>query len=450
MLRVNLILRKFILSVFPIVALLIPFSVFAEAQREALQIEHWSTPKGASVYFVRTTNLPMLYLRVIFSAGSTYDQKKQGVALLTGSMLEEGAQNQSADDIAQAFDNVGADFNVSVDRDKATVALRSLTDQQYLGPALSEYTLVLTKPTFSLKSFKRVKNQVYSAIKVNQQHPGQIAEDVFYQELYGEQPYAHNPLGSIETVNNISQRDCEEFFHRFYVAKNANIILVGNLDLQQAKKVALKISNAMPAGTAAPILKPEHSAGHKGKRHVRFPTKQTSVVIGQLGITRKNPDFFPLIVGNYAFGGLPLGSILFLKVRDQQGLAYYAGSNFNLLRYRGPFMLVLKTRAGKTREALSITKNSLEDLLKEGLSEQQLYAAKQNLIGSFPLAFSSNSGIAKVVSNIAFYHRPLNYLDTYISKVSAVTLDQIKDAFNKLINLNRLVVVTVGPQQPAS
>ena len=168
--------------------------------------------------------------------------------------------------------------------------------------------------------------------------------------------------------------------------------------------------------------------------------------MGQIAIDRKSPDYFPLVVGNYVFGGLPLGSVLFQQVRNQKGLAYYAGSAFLPLRYRGPFIIQLKTRVEKTKEALTVVQNALSTFLQKGPTEQQLDMAKQNLIGSFPLKIANNRDIADVVSTIAFYHRPLNYLDTYEQNVRAVTPKQVTSAFNKIINPKQLTVVTVGPQ----
>lgn len=434
-------MRKILISFLCVFSL----TAFSAAPKKILNIQHWKTSAGGSVYFVSISNLPMLDVRVIFSAGSAYDGKTLGVASLTNDMIGEGTTTQSADKIAKTFDDIGARFSTGSGRDKAVVSMRTLTKPHYLNTALSELTQVISKMSFPQKTLRRVQNQVAAMIKVSQQKPGSVAKIEFYKTLYGSQPYAHNPLGTFASVKSITSADIQHFYSRYYVAKNADIILVGNLQLAQAKQIAEQISKALPSGKHALALRLATSLKNDIHRHIQFSARQTAIMIGQVGINRQNLDYFPLVVGNYAFGGLPLGSVLFQKVRNQKGLAYYIGSTFEALRYRGPFVIQLKTRVRKTKEALAVVQSALNSFLKEGPSEQQLNAAKQNLIGSFPLALSSNSNIAHIVSNIAFYRLPLNYLDTYESKVRAVTPKQVKDAFAKTIQPNRLAIITVGP-----
>jgi len=199
-------------------------------------------------------------------------------------------------------------------------------------------------------------------------------------------------------------------------------------------------------GSRAKRLKPAMMLTKSTFRHINFPAKQASIIIGQLGITRQNPDYFPLIVGNYIFGGLPQDSILFQQVREKRGLAYYVGSAFRPLRYRGPFMIIFQTRADKANEARQVVRKALRAFLAKGPTEKQLDASKQNIMGSFPLGLSTNSSIVGVITRIAFYRLPLNYLDTYIAKIRAVTRAQVKAAFKKIIRPQKMLVISVGPE----
>lgn len=424
---------------------LFAFNVYATSPKKILNIQHWKTQKGTSVYFVKIDNLPMLDVRVIFAAGSAYDGKLLGVSTLANSLIGEGTKKQSADEIAQVFDSIGAKFSTDSGRDKAVISLRTLTKPAYLNAALSEFTQVIGQPSFSAKALQRVKNQMTAAIKVNEQNPGSVASKAFYDVVYQDQPYSHDPLGSVASIKKMVGTDARRFYSHYYVEKNADIVLVGDLTLENAKQVAELIANALPQGRRPSRLKMAVPSKVDINLHIKFPAKQTAIMMGQVGINRHDPNYFPLVVGNYAFGGLPLGSVLFKEVRDQKGLAYYAGSSFSALQYRGPFVIQLKTRSTKTKEALDTVRKALDSFLNNGPTEQQLNAAKQNLIGSFPLALSSNANIASIVSNIAFYHLPLDYLDTYINKVRAVTPQQVKQAFAKTIQPERLAIITVGP-----
>ena len=179
-------------------------------------------------------------------------------------------------------------------------------------------------------------------------------------------------------------------------------------------------------------------------QNIAFPTQQKTIIFGQVGMTRQNANYFPLMVGNHILGGLSLTSILFEQIRNQRGLVYSIQSAFVPLQYRGPFFIALQTRSNKATEALTLARAVLRDYIEKGPTTSQLSEAKQNLMGSFPLRIATNADIVANVVNIAFYHLPLNYLDTYRNRVSAVTATQIKEAFQQMIHPNNLTVVVVG------
>ncbi len=430
------------------IALLCFISVNAfslKALPHTVKIQHWKTSVNTNVYFVRIHNLPIVDIRVMFAAGSAYDNKMIGLASLTNNMIGEGTTIQNADQIAKAFDDVGAQFDTSLDRDKAVVSLRSLSKSASFNAALSEFIQVLTKMSFQPNTLHRIKNQTIAMIETENQNPGKVAQNTLYKMIYGDQPYSHDPLGTIASIERFSSKNIRYFYRRYYVARNADIVLVGDLSYKQAKHIAEHIATAMPIGKVAPRLKENQQLKHNVYHHVSFPAKQTSIMVGQVGVSWDNPDYFPLLVGNTIFGGLPLGSVLFQKIRNQNGFAYDVGSMFWPLGYRGPFIIQLRTRVNKAKKALSTVMEALNAFLKQGPSPQQLNSVKKNLIGSFPLEMTSNRDIAAIVSLIAFYHLPLNYLETYKARIADVSSPEVKMAFNKIINQKHLAVVTVGP-----
>lgn len=432
-----------------LVLLLCMSTSFAEAPKTVMTIQHWTTKQGMQVYFVHAPELPIVDIRAVFAAGSAYDGKNYGAAALTNAMIGKRTMAQNGDQVAKTFDKVGAQFNVATGRDMAIVSLRSLSSPRFLKIALSEFTHVLTKTAFPLKTLQRVKNRTIAAIKAEAQNPVATANNAFYSAVYGDQPYAHEPLGTMTTVPALTRMQLQGFYRHYYVAKNADLIIVGNLTMVRAKLIAYNISRQLPIGQAAKRLQPAKSLTKAVVRHIPFPAKQTAVVIGQVSITRDNPAFFPLIVGNHVLGGLPLASILFKQVRDQRGLAYHVASAFQPLLYRGPFKIELQTRTNKAKEALEVVEKTLKAYIAEGPTEEQLNAAKQHMVGSFPLGLASNKNITGVVTRIAFYHRPLTYLNTYRDQVRAVTREQVKAAFEQFIKPSQMVTITVGPQANA-
>lgn len=420
--------------------------------KPVLKIEHWTTSNGAEVLFVANHELPMLDVKVIFNAGSSRDGDRFGLATATNSMLKEGSLQFTAGEIATKFDEVGAVYNDSVDLDKATLSLRTLTEPKIMAAALETFSSVLTEPSFSAEEWRRVQQQALSAIKEQEQYPDAIASKTFFHALYGDLPYGHPALGTTETVAKINPDDLRNFYRQYYVASNALIVLVGDLSLDQAKKISNSIVSKLPGGQAAislPAALGSCSSCSKSKNsvHIEFPSEQTHIFVGSIGIARSDPDFFQLLVGNYIFGRSPLASILFAEIRDKRGLAYSIGSSFMNLQTPGPFLIVMQTQNARVGEAIPVVEETLQNFLTNGPTEDQLQQAKDGLIGNFPLGLDSNSRIAANLAFIGFYNLPLNYFDTYRQNVAAVTAEQIKTAWRRHINMENLTIVTVGKKK---
>ncbi|MCH9769795.1 MAG: insulinase family protein [Gammaproteobacteria bacterium] len=419
----------------------------AAPPHKVLNIQHWQINNGAKVFFVRSDQLPMLDVRVVFSAGSSYDGKNWGLAAFTKNILGEATTTMNADQIAVAFDQVGAVFSANVNRDMTSISLRSLTDSQYLQPALTTFIQVLTQAKFPQRAIDRVRGITLTAIADQEQNPSVIAKKAFYAALYKNRPYGHPVIGTADHIKQFTMADINAFYQRYYVAKNANIILVGNVSRDQANKISQRIATALPQGNPAPKLNLVPDLTAPNYVHVNYPAKQTTIIAGQVGINRQAPNYFPLLVGNYIFGGNPLASILFEQIRNKRGLAYSPYSRFIPLRYRGPFMATMQTRASKSKESLTVLNAQLQKFIQDGPTQSQLETSKNNLLNGFPLSLMSNARILNIVTSIAFYQRPLDFLDYYSQHVQAVTVQDIESAFTKLIKPNRLVTVTVGPNE---
>lgn len=430
-----------------LVCLLLLFPLFAWA-KPVLNIQHWKTDNGAKVYFVRAPEIPMVDVQVVFAAGSARDGQQWGKASIANGMLNEGTRQHSADQIAQAFDSVGAQFGNDIDRDMAIVSLRSLVDNKYLQPALQTFTEVLTEANFPEKAFQRVKQQALTNLKYQQQSPGVVAVNAFYQAVYRNHPYGHSPNGTEATVKALTVNNVKAFYQQYYVASNANVILVGDISRAQAQKIAEQVVRALPRGQVAAKLPLAISSQQSTYQFIPFPAKQNTIIFGQVGIKRNNPDYFPFIVGNRVFGGLPLTSILFEQVRNKRGLAYAVYSALNLLQYKGPFYVSLQTRTDKAAQALKIAQESLQQFIKAGPTKDELQSAQKNIIGSFPLQLSTNASIDANVVRIAFYQLPLDFLDTYRRKISAVNTSQVKAAFQHIVHPAQMKTVVVGAKKP--
>lgn len=410
-------------------------------------IQHWQTANGAQVYFVEAPELPMVDIRVVFDAGSARDGRQPGLAMLTSGMLEEGAAGLDADTIARRFEDLGAQFSAGAYRDMATVGLRSLTKEAILKPALKTFTQVLSKPDFPQKALQRVRKQMLTGLQQQEQDPGSIASRAFYGALYGNHPYAAPSEGTIASVRGMQRRDLIDFYRRYYVARNAVIAIVGALDTGEAKRTAEEVTAGLAAGSHAAELPQPAALEQAETLHIEYPSTQTHILMGQPGVARGDADYFALYVGNHILGGSGFGSRITEEVREKRGLSYSAYSYFSPMRAAGPFVLGLQTRNDSADKALQVLRETLEKFRNEGPTAKELDAAKKNITGGFPLKVDSNSDILGYIAMIGFYGLPLDYLDNFNANIEAITLQQIRDAFQRRVDPTHMVTVTVGKKQ---
>ena len=411
------------------------------------EIQHWKTSNGARVYFVAAPQLPMLDIRVVFDAGSARDGKLPGLALMTNALLDAGAGDLDEEAIAERLEGLGAQLSSSALRDMAMVSLRSLSDARYLDPAAAILARIIGEPRFPEEVFQRERKRLLVSLRAEQQSPGDIASKAFYRAIYGEHPYASPVNGTEESLQALRRSDLQRFHQRYYVAANAVVALVGDLSREEAEKLAEKLVAPLSTGTGAPSLpavKPLAGAVEKSLPH---PSTQTHILLGQPGMTRTDPDYMALYVGNHILGGSGFGSRIMTEIREKRGLAYSAYSFFLPMRRKGPFQMGLQTRNETAAEAERLLREILVRFIEEGPTEKELIAAKKNITGSFPLRIDSNRDILEYIAMIGFYGLPLDYLETFNQRVEAVTGEAIRDAFRRRIDPQRLAAIRVGGRE---
>ena len=408
------------------------------------QIETWQTESGAKVLYARAPDLPMVDVRVVFDAGSARDGDQPGLAAMTADMLTEGAGGLDADTIAERVESVGAELGTGAGRDMAYASLRSLTEPEALGTALNVMTRVLAAPDFPQADLERVRANKLVALRQQEQDPASVAGRALYQAVYRGHPYASDPDGDRASVAAIGRDDLVRFHRRYFTAPNATVAIVGAVDRAQAEVLAEVLTAGLADGPPPAPLPPVVDLDAGAIQRIDFPSSQTHLYMGQPGMRRGDPDYFALYVGNHILGGSGLVSILMDEVRERRGLSYSAYSYFEPLAERGPMILGLQTKNASVDEARTVMRDVVERFVEDGPTQDELSAAVKNITGGFPLRIASNGKIVQYLALIGFYDLPLDYLDRFNERVSAVTADQIRDAFRRRVHPDRLAVVMVG------
>jgi len=406
-------------------------------------IHHWQTKNGVSVYFIPTEGLPMLDIQLSLRAGSASDGAKPGVANLVASLLNEGTDKLTVDDIAEQFDSSGTYFDAEVERDRTVVALRSLTSKEILNQGVALFSRLVSAPSLHQDSLERVRLQMLADINQQSLQPSNVAYQAVLKALYGAHPYNHLALGTLEGLSTITASDLQTFHKKYYVAENAVITMVGGVLRDDARALSEQIALSLPKGEKNAEVADVHPLKDAVQIKLPFASAQSQVFLAQLGRVAGDADLYALTVGNHILGGLD-NSRLFKELREDKGLVYGVRSTFERASRLAPFYISLQTAPNQAKEAEALIHQILTKFVTDGPSDHELVEAKKYLSGSFPLNLSSNGQTIGLLTDYAFYHLPKDFFSTYSKHIEGITREDVKKAFEKHIPLNTLMTVVVG------
>jgi len=414
-------------------------------------IQYWKSASGAKVLFVENHDIPMLDVSVAIPAGSSFDAAdKSGVASLTHHLLDLGAEDLSEDDIARGMADIGAQFGGGFDQDRASMSLRTLSSAAQRDKALDIMARVLQRPLFSEAILAREKARVIAALKEAETKPESIADKVFHKALFGTHPYALPLSGEIASVEKITTQDLRDFYAARYRAGSAVVAIMGDVTRPQAEIIAQQLTEKLSSSAVSAALSEVAMTIPASEQRIAHPASQSHILIGAPGMARNDPDYFALYVGNHILGGGGFVSRLMHEVREKRGLAYSVYSYFMPSKQPGPFQIGLQTKKEQADEALQLVRDTLAGYIANGPTGKELTAAKQNIVGGFPLRIDSNRKILDYLGIIGFYDLPLTYLDDFTRKVEQVTVAQVRDAFKRRINPQAMATVIVGAPQASA
>lgn len=406
------------------------------------QIEHWRSDSGARVYFIESRSLPMLDIRVDFAAGSAYEPEGlEGLAGMTRSLLETGIEGLDEQAIIEQIADTGAQIGGDTDRDRNSLVLRTLSSATERDASVDLAARLLATPTFPEAALERERNRSIAGLREALTRPATLASRAFSSGIYPEHPYGRQTTP--ESLARIDHEVLVDFHQRFFVASNATVTIVGDIDRAGAERIAQQLTAALPRGEAAPPLAAPAMPAARVER-IANPSAQAHIAVGLPGMSREDPDYYPLLVGNHVLGGGGFTSRLTKEVRDARGYAYSVFSFFHPHRVAGPFQIGLQTRGSQTDSALAVVSEVLAAFTALGPTEEELTAAQNNIINGFGLRLDSNRKILDHVAMIGFYGLPLDWLDNYTGYIAAVTAEEVRDAFARRIRPEHLVTIVAG------
>jgi zinc protease len=423
-----------------------------------LPIEKLNPIKGAKVFLVQTKALPMVDIEISIDAGDRYDPvNKSGLADMTAGLMSYGARGdkgvwteaQIADEIA----DLGANIGLSVGGERAIMRIRSLSRKDLRDRAVQLAATMLSAPLYDPKILEREKQRSITNLLEAETKPEFVLERRFKKSVYGNYPLGNIP--SAKSLASVNVSDLMQFHKTFYRGDRMIISIVGDVDRSQAEEIAQIILKKIPQ-SGAPIAQlptlgrsPIESLSER-EIQIPFDTQQAHIAMGMTAIARNNPDYFPLLVGNYILGGGGFVSRLMSEVREKRGLAYSVFSYFAPGKDTGIFQAGLQTKNDQANLALEVMNSTIGKFIAEGPTNTELLAAKSNLVNGYPLRIDNNRKLLDNVSSIAWNELPLDTMETWTKQVEAVSLEQVTAAFQKYLAMDRMKIVVLGAQSKAA
>lgn len=417
-----------------------------------LPIEKLDSFKGAQAYLVQTKALPMVDIEISIDAGDRYDPAaKSGLATVAGQLMNYGAKSdkgllteaQIADEIA----GLGANLGVSVSGERAVMRIRTLSRKDLRDRAVQLASAMLSAPTYDVKILGREKQRMTTALLESETKPESVLDRRFRKSVYGNYPLANSP--SVQSVANISATDLQQFHKQFYRGDRMIVSIVGDVSKAEANQIVQGLLQRVPQ-SGPPVAKlPEFERSpveplKQREVTIPFDSQQAHIAMGMTAVTRSNPDYFPLLVGNYVLGGGGFVSRLMSEVREKRGFAYSVSSYFAPGKNVGIFQAGLQTKNDQAALALEVMSSTIAQFIADGPSQSELDAAKANLINGYPLRIDNNRKLLDNVSSIAWNDLPLDTMEVWTKQVEAVSLEQVKVAFQKYLAMDRMKIVVLG------
>lgn len=400
---------------------------------------------GLTLVVLEDHALPTVHAAVVVRAGTAMDGRDPGVASLAWDLLDEGTGDYNSTGLANAFGDLGATVTSEASREYGRISVTVLRTE--LDRGLELMSQIAQRPAFMAADFERLKKLHVASLKGKEGDPDTLGWQLLMAEVFGfDHPYGHPADGTVATVDKLRLAAVKRFWSEFAGPKNAAVIFVGDITLDDAKALVEKQFGKWRGGPAKPPRAPVAPKAKKGTRVVvvDFPgAPQTMIRVGRPLMAAADPELASAIVMNQVLGGM-FTSRLNLKLREEKQWTYGAYSSVDARHGVGPFFIGTDVQSDKTGDALAELFVQLDTLRSGGITEDELALAKANYLHSLPGLFAvAPLQIAEAAWLFAL-GLPTDHHQKLAADVEAVTADQAKAAVDRAIVKDDMVVVLIG------
>ncbi len=404
--------------------------------------ESFELKNGLKVFVVEDHKLPRITMSLILDRDPILEGAKAGYVSIAGDLIGAGTANRTKSDLDEEVDFMGANFGTGSNSIRVG-GLSKYTDQ--LIDILSD---VLLHPSFPEEEFDKLKSQMISGLKANADDPNAISRNLRGAALYG----LDHPYGEVmteATLEAITIDDCKAYFNTYFRPNIAYMVVIGDITVADANK---KLNKALKKWKSAKGPTQDYAKTNRADATrmilVDRPSAVQSVVwLGNvIDLPQGHPDIEPLRLANEILGGRGASGRLFLNLREDKGYTYGANSNFGVDELNSTFGASAKMRNEVTDSAITEFLYEINRMKNESVTEKDLVATKASLSGSFGRSLESPASAANFALNIARYNLPSDYYNNYLSRLEAVTAEDVMRVANTYMN-GPLTIIVVGKAQ---
>ncbi|WAP70198.1 M16 family metallopeptidase [Jiella pelagia] len=417
---------------------------FASAPALAVDIQEVTSPGGIKALLVEDHSNPLIAVNFAFKGGgSTQDPDgKEGLSNLLTGLLDEGAGDIESADFQAKLDDLGVSMSFDTSYDNFTGSFRTITD--FEDEAFDLLHLALTEPRFDEEPVNRIRGQIVTGILADRNNPEEIASKVFRETVFAGHPYSRPDEGTPESLANISAEDLEAFRNRVFAKDDLVVGVVGDITPEQlGKRLDQVFGSLNETADLTPVPMAEPVLGKTVNYDIAVP--QTNIRVAMPGVMRSDDDFFAAYLMNHILGGGSFTSRLYEEIREKRGLAYGAYSYLASYDHGALLGIGTATRADAAPQTVDIIRLELQSMAEKGPTPEELEKAKAYVKGSYAVRnLDSSLAVAQTLVGIQLDDLGKDYIDERQALIDAVTLDDVKAAAKKLLDVSP-TVVTVGP-----
>ncbi len=400
-------------------------------------------PNGLKLIVYEQHELPTVAVSLVIRGGSMNDGAAPGLASMTGELLTKGTAKRNATAIAEEIEFLGGSLGAGAGWDNSTVSLSILS--KYLDKGMEIMADAVLHPAFPAEELDRSREQRLASILQRKANANALAGIQFARAVYGGHPYGKPSDGTEASIKGLTREQIVDFHAKYFLPNNGFIVAVGDVTPKRMRELVSGLfkdwKRASVPGTAFPPI--ADVAAQKIEVVDKPGAVQSAILVGHVGVERKNPDYIPVTVMNTLLGGY-FGSRLNLNLREDKGYTYGARSGFDARLYRGPFSAGAEVRNAVTDSSVAEILKEIGRIRTEPVPQKELDGVKSYLTGMFPIQIETPSQVASRIVAIEMYGLGKGYYNSYNSKIGAVTADDILRVAKKYLHPDKLVIVCAG------